>query len=332
MTNDVDTPGKSRAQLMEEARRWAVRLRAGEVSRADVDAFKHWRDENPAHRRAFAEVTVEWDVLRTAARNLAAKQPRVVSSGVSLASPGLSRRAWLGGAIAASVGGAAYLAARPPLDLWPSLSELSASYRTDVGERRTITFADTVAVELNTRTSLAATDARARQVELIAGEIAVDTKIDATAPADSFVVVAGVGRVSAVRAKFSLRYEGQAVSVTCLDGTVRVECRHEVITLKPRQQVAYDARGLDRVAATDGRAVEGWQRGLLVFENRPLVEVIPEINRYRRGRIVLLNDNIGSLPLDATFRIDRIDDAVTKIADIFALKARILPGGLVLLS
>ncbi|MGO4717335.1 FecR family protein [Bradyrhizobium sp. 2TAF24] len=332
MTNDNDQPGAARAQLMAEARRWAARLRAGEVSRTDVDAFERWRAESPAHRRAFAEVNVQWDVLRSVARNMAAAQPPVAASGASRRGSSLSRRAWLGGAIAASAGGVAYLAARPPLDLWPSLSELSASYRTDVGERRTITFADTVAVALNTRTSLAAADPRARQVELIAGEIAVDTGIDAAAPADAFVVVAGGGRVSAARAKFSLRYDGQAVSVTCLDGAVQVECRHEVITLKPRQQVAYDARGLDRVAATDGRAVEGWQHGLLVFENRALAEVIPEINRYRRGRIVLLNDNIGRLVLDATFRIDRIEDAVAKIADIFALKTRVLPGGLVLLS
>ena len=130
MTIDSQLPERSDDPLS-EARRWLLRLRSGEASQSDIDALARWRAESPAHRRAFADANAQWDVLRLAARNVAAKQERGVYgvAGAS-ASSGMTRRVWLGGAMAASIGGAVYLAARPPLDLWPSLSELAADYRT----------------------------------------------------------------------------------------------------------------------------------------------------------------------------------------------------------
>ncbi len=56
----------------------------------------------------------------------------------------------LGGAIAAAAG---YLVIRPPLDMWPSIEELSADYRTGEGEQRKVMLAPDISVELNTQTS-----------------------------------------------------------------------------------------------------------------------------------------------------------------------------------
>jgi transmembrane sensor len=60
--------------------------------------------------------------------------------------------------------------------------------------------------------------------------------------------------------------------------------------------------------------------------------VIAEINRYRRGKIILMDANLGRLPLDATFRLDRIEEAVDKIAHVFGARVKALPGGIVLLG
>jgi transmembrane sensor len=316
------------------ARRWVVRLRSGATDQADIDAWERWRREHPDHRKAFALANAQWSMLRQAAANVAAGEAerKVVADNGSARL--LSRRSWMVGAMAASFGGAAYLAARPPLELWPSLSELNADFRTGIGERRQIAFADKVSVEMNTRTSLAVPSGGTggRQVDLVGGEIAVSTGIDAPPPSDPFIVVAGNGRASATRATFDLRREGHDVSVTCLDGEVSIECRGATARLTARQRITWGANGLGDPAPIDGRAIDAWRQGLLVFDNRPLAQVIPEINRYRRGRVVLTNEKIGLLPLDATFRLDRIDDAVPKIAHLFGLKIRTLPGGLVFLS
>lgn len=312
---------------LSEARRWVVRLHSGEVNRTEIDELSRWRAESIAHRRAFAEASAQWELLRSAACNLTV--PRHLT-----ADRGLSRRRLLGaGAIAASVAAAAYVVARPPLGLWPSLSELTADYRTDFGERRQIAVGAGVSVEMNTRTSLtfAAAGPDSQRIDLIAGEIAV-TAGNNTVASSSVMVVAGEGKIHAEHATFDLRHDGAAGSVACIEGRVRVECQSNVATLDKGQHVSFGALGLGPIGQADGRVVQAWRQGLLVFDDEPLSQVIPEINRYRRGRIILMNSHIGRLPLDATFQIDRIDEVAPKIAHIFGLNARTLPGGIVLLS
>ncbi len=65
----------------------------------------------------------------------------------------LTRRLVLGGAIAAAAG---YVMIDPPFDMWPSLEEFSADYRTGKGEHRRVMVAPDVSIELNTQTSAGA--------------------------------------------------------------------------------------------------------------------------------------------------------------------------------
>lgn len=317
--------------LLEEAQQWMLKLHSGEMGQADIDALMRWRMGDEAHRRAFAEASLRWDVASDAARSLARKQNKEILylDALRAKRQQMTRRAVLGGVTGlAAAASAAYAVFDPPLGLWPSFSEFLADYRTETGERRQLTLAGNVSVEMNTQTSLSvgASPAKARQIELIAGEIVV------TAQSSAFVVNAGVGRTTAIHAAFDLRREGSVVSVVCLDGTIKIECPGGITNLQPHQKIVYDAYRLSGIDATDTSAVEAWRRGLLVFENQPLSEVIDEINRYRRGRIILLNADLGRLPLDATFRLDRIDEAVPKIAHVFGAKVRSLPGGVVFLS
>jgi len=327
MTIDHEEDGDG---IQAEARRWVVRLHSGEPMGTDErHELGNWQRRSSEHRLALVQAQQRWNVMRAAVKRgsfASARPPRAHAAG------GFSRRAYMGGALAAGIGGAAYLIARPPLDLWPSLAELGADYRTDVGERRQIVVLDGAAIEMNTRTSLTVPqgDAGLSHIELIAGEIAITMntrKVDAP-----LVVFAGNGKISAGRANFDIRRDGDGATVTCLEGAVKVECGSGAVQLGPRQRVGYGTRGLGTVTDTDARVIAAWRNGLLVFENQPLSAVIPEINRYRRGRIVLMSDAVGRLPIDATFRIDRIDDIVPKIAHIFDLKVRSLPGGIVLLG
>jgi transmembrane sensor len=327
MTIDLEEDSKD---MHAQARRWVVRLHSGEpIGTEEHAALESWQQRSSEHRRALAEAQRRWNVMQ-----VAIKAGNFAKAGYPQAyrQHGLNRRAYLGGALAASVAGAGFFAARPPLGLWPSLAELGADYRTGVGERRQIVVPSGASIEMNTRTSLIVPKSGVGppQIELVVGEIAITT--DMRHVDVPLVVVAGNGKTSAGRATFDLRHDGEDVTVTCLEGAVRVECGSDHVRLGARQRVGYGPGGLGSVIETDERAIGAWRRGLLVFENQPLSTVIPEINRYRRGRIVLMSDAIGRLPLDATFRLDRIDEVVPKIAHIFDLKVRTLPGGIVLLG
>jgi transmembrane sensor len=312
--------------VMREARHWVARIHSHDVDRAEADALKRWLSRSPAHELAFAETNLRWSAFRSAALNVAAQNEFGGLSSIA-ASPlwQPSRRALLGGALAASAVGAAYLAWYPPLRLWPSLDELAADYRTETGQQREFALTETVSVEMNTRTSLSIRSLAPGNaaIEVISGEVAVT----ATSPV---VVVAGNGRTRADRGAFGLHNEEGKVSVNCLDGDVNIACNSSELALRPGQSIAYDDRGPQSVRNIDIVAVEAWRRGLLIFIDTPLSQVIAEINRYRHGRIILIDQALGNLPVDATFHIDRIDDVMPRLADVFGTKARSLPGGIVL--
>src|SRR5262249_225555 len=151
------------------------------------------------------------------------------------------------GAAAASAAGLGIAIARPPFDLWPSLTELAADYRTGIGEQRKIALADHAAIELNTRTSLniRETAASTENIELISGEAA------GTAGPTRLTILAGQGRVSAVDAQFTVRGDGPAVRVTCLSGIVDVSCRQRAVSVRASQQVIYNADTIGMAATVD---------------------------------------------------------------------------------
>jgi transmembrane sensor len=193
-----------------------------------------------------------------------------------------------------------------------------------------VTLGEAMSVDLNTRTSIAvkAQTDNATRIALISGEAAISTG-SASPP---LTVMAGSGRVTANQARFDLRCDAAAVLVTCLEGNLQVECKAIVRPLAARQQVSYGADGVGAVKAIDPEIVTAWQRGELIFEGTPVAEVIAEVNRYRPGRIILMNQDIGRRLLSARLRIAEAEKIVSQIVHIFGAKATDLPGGIVVLT
>lgn len=320
-----DSAGKL-APLHAEAHAWVRRLTSGEATAADAAALRQWCGRSPAHAAAFSEASQLWQAFGPAGRSLRHDETILNSARSSTAGRVMSRRALIGGALAASVAGV--MVVRPPLGLWPSVFELAADYRTGTGEQRQLAAIDGLSIQMNTRTSLSiGAGAGADTVELIAGEASFRSERSGT-----LSVVAAGGRTTARNARFDVRVNGSTACVTCLTDDVRVEHLARSVTLTPRQQVAYDANGLGAVIAVDPLIVSAWQQGLIICNMRPLADVIEELNRYRSGRIVLLNAELGRNPVNGRFRIDQPDEALAQIERAFGVHRRTLPGGVVLLS
>ena len=121
--------------LRREAKDWVVHLATGEVTTADLRALEAWRGHSAAHAQAYAQACRLWGQLEAPLRAMA-PAGRAASSRRP-ARPVLGRRAFLGGALAASAAAVAGVAmVRPPLELWPSLTALAADYHTGTGEQR----------------------------------------------------------------------------------------------------------------------------------------------------------------------------------------------------
>lgn len=316
--------------LMRDALAWVVRLRSGEATKADLAAIRQWRALSPDHEEAFRQAALLWRSLKTTADQITERRA-AQSTVIRMLRPGApTRRAFIGGAVAASA--AAYLVYNPPLQLWPSLSELAADYRTGKGERRELKLAEDVLVTLNTQTSigLRGSESSDKQIELITGEAAVIAKRTETQP---LIVQALGARVVATHASFNARCLDGKVSVTCLDGKLDVEYERSLVELRAGQQVAFSPDvGLGLPVSVDTAAAAAWQQNLLIIRDRPLAEVVGEVNRYRPGRIIVTNAALGHRLVNGTFHLERLDNFPSQVRELFGAGVRTLPGGVVLLS
>jgi transmembrane sensor len=323
----------SEDQLRSEAVDWVQRLDTGRVTPGDIEALKQWCARSPAHAAAFREAGELWKNFGPAAHNLRERGavPSALAAQRTFSRPVPSRRMILGGGLAAASAVIAYAVVHPPLDIWPSFAELTSDYRTSTGEQRELALSNNISVYLNTQTSVALrpSDDAVYRVELVAGEASF---VSQPQQKRQLAVVAADGTTIARNAHFDIRHFDRSVCVTCIDGGVSVELHTSTVTLAPGQQVKYDQGEIGGVVATDVELVTAWQDGVLVFRSTPLSEVVDEINRYRSGRVILLDRNLARRAISGRFRIDHMDDILLRLNQAFGLTSRSLPGGFVLLT
>ncbi len=310
-----------------------IRLHSGAATSDDADALAQWRGKTPEHEAAFRDAVKLWRTFGDATRRLVAEKDGVLSQ-----TPGLpaarrvvvSRRGFIGGALAASIA-AGYVVVRPPMGLWPSLEELSADYRTTKGEQRDIALSDNVSLKLNTQTSIAVRSTPSEpRIEIISGEAAIVSKRGGTVP---LIVDAAAGRITALGASFNVRCLDGAVSVSCIDGAVDVAWNGRSVRIVMQQQVAYSAaEGLGTPLSADPTQAIAWQDGLLIVRDWSLSRVVDEINRYRPGKIVVMDAQLGHRMVTGTFHLDHLDDFIGQARVLFGATVRALPGGVVILT
>ncbi|CAB3748192.1 FecR family protein [Paraburkholderia solisilvae] len=320
-----------------QASAWLVRLRSGDASAEEKQAFEAWCEGNPQTAHLLRDT---WTSLRSAAAELAEEERANAHAWRGAAKrqaahplrPG--RRAFVGFALAA---GASWLALKPPLQLWPALGDFASDWRTGTGEQRRVVLSERVAIEMNTQTRMNRLSMQGAMhgVEVVAGEaeiVAAAPSAGAAGPMRTVAVVAGKGRMQAQVARFDIKRVGDQVCVTCVSGTVAFEHPRRRMTLQSQQQIIYDDRDVHAATNVDPSVITSWRRGVLVFNGVPLAQVVEEINRYRPGKIILRNLALGDNRIQAQFPIAKLDDVVDMLGKLYGAHITQLPGNIVLLS
>ncbi|RDS81715.1 DUF4880 domain-containing protein [Dyella monticola] len=320
-----------RAALHKEAQQWLLRLTSGTATTHDARAFEHWCGQSPAHVEAFVQTRRLWENLGPAAHAWMARERTrtALRSEHDATSPRMSRRAFLGAAVAAS---AALVVLHPPLEMWPSLSDMAADYRTATGEQRELDLGQGVVVQMNTQTTLnlRKSSGQVRGIDLLSGEIQVKAMAAADGPIPIF---AGGGRIDVgVMAKCNVRCDEGGVRVTGLDGATTLHYQGRTALLETAQRADYGNGRVSQVAPADIEVTMAWRRRVLIFDGQSLSEVVHEINRYRPGRIILANDALAARKVQARFSLNQLSDVAALIQDAYGAKVTSLPGGIVILS
>ncbi len=198
------------------------------------------------------------------------------------------------------------------------------SYRVTVpcGQTMRVALADGSTVRLNALSTLRFPTAfgEQRRVE-IAGQAFFEVAADERHP---FFVEAGGTEVRVTGTRFDVMAypDERAVNVTLVEGRVEVSTgMWQGVRLAPSEQASYSpADGQLTLRKVNTQVYTGWTEGLLVFEDRPLEEIMAALARYYDIEPVFADQAARKVPfgfkLPRTPRIDPIIDLFGHIAQV----------------
>ncbi len=267
----------------------------GQWTGADQAELDAWLAESILHRAAY--LRVEGIVAYT--KRLVALRPQ--ESGPRIGKI-LRRRFVLPLLIAAS---AALIAAIAfPLAAY-LMQPPDRAFSTDIGGRTLLKFADGTEIELNTDTAMRSRmTTRERTVWLEKGEAWFHV---AHNPANPFTVVAGNHRVSDLGTEFFVRRGAGKMEVGLLKGRAALSTAGTPTTmLAPGDEAIATPVSVSVMRKTPRELADelAWRRGVLVFRNAPLAQVVREFNRYNTTKLVIADPAIENIEITADLETD----------------------------
>lgn len=313
--------------LQADAARWVSRRHSGEWTAEDQRALSVWLGQDPARRRAYAEAEALWERLG-GLETIAERQLREARAYLAR---GRARRRRVFIVSSLSLAASVMIALLLAPSWWAGLAV--ETHRTAVGERKTVALSDGSRIELNTDTELTVRfSAHAREVHLGHGEALFTVAYDHR---KLFEVLAHDGRIRDTGTAFSVRAEGERVSVFVIEGRVRITTSGAADgrALKPGERLGYDAAGaFTETEKVDVEAATAWRDGRLVFKGRPLGEVIGELGRYHRATVLVTKPSLNAIKVSGVFPTGDLRLALNTIAATLPVRLTEVNPGLYLLE
>ncbi|WP_300300721.1 FecR domain-containing protein [Ferrovibrio sp.] len=320
-----------RDHIESEATEWLVLQTAGRLDPADARLFEGWLRRSAQHRAVYERMRQTWDALAVLqwapgdllrhTADLHAK-PRL---------PSVARR-WLAPAFAVAaclllvIGLAAAWIGNP-------VTALVADYSTAPGEIRGVTLPDGSRLELGPASAVKLHfSATERRIELLGGSAYFSAVPQAVATGRPFIVDTGMLSARALGTQFLVERLPRGDGVAVVEHAVAVTMQRSdgdprMAVLSPGQALRYrpGRRSEPDMASMNPLEIAPWRAGNLVFHQVPLQEVVAELNRYRRSRILLTNDDLSARVVSGVFRIGEPDGALRMIAQELGLHVAALP-------
>lgn len=282
-------------RIAEEAARWVARLQSADATDQDRQEFHIWLERDPAHQGACEEFKNLWADLK----DLPIPSDR-------LKKLRMSRRAAASSIV--SVGIIAILSVT--LYRMGFIDHMRADYYTVVGEVRSVMLADGSRVDLNTDSAIIVRYSQnERRIQLLRGEAFFDV---APNPARPFVVDDSSLKATALGTQYGVRAAsgGSLGTVRVEQGRVEITSGEHQVVLEAGDAASLTTRGTFAVTKADVASETAWRIGKLVFSGQPLREVLATLERYRRGRIVVLDNAASDQKVSGIFDLNDTDQAL----------------------
>nr|WP_082206114.1 FecR family protein [Pannonibacter phragmitetus] len=311
MMGSTNTDRQQKAR--DEALSWFVRLNSGDAGEGDRAGHASWMAADPLNRAEYARLGGIWQDLgriadpREALDLSGAMVPPSARKGFA------SRRAFLSAGAAALAAAGVVAVAGPP-------DFLTSDHFTGTGEQRSLTLEDGSRVDLDADTAIAL-DFREtlRSIRLLRGRAFFDVAKD---PGRPFTVLAAAGSTTALGTRFVIHEWGGAVTVSVEESAVSVVGPDKSDTVvKAGELVTYDDVHLGQIRPVDMEAEIAWRRGKLIFEDRPLRQVLADVNRYRSGTIRVTDSRLLNMRVSGIFDIRNPDGVLEAIRQTLPVRS-----------
>jgi transmembrane sensor len=318
MTADHET-----SAIRAAAAEWLMRLQSdsAEGGEGDWAAFDAWLNASPRHAAAYDEALSVWTELGAMAEGL-----KAAAAPVTLV-PRANRR-WIGVGVVAAIA-AALVAAVMPLVLNPT-----QTFETGRGQTRIVALADGSLIHMNAQSRISVRMTKGeRHVAMNDAQATFDVAKDASRP---FLISAGDRTVRVVGTEFDVSHRGDALSVTVRRGVVEVRTHaataNGAVRLVRGQQLQHAAGGDSRISAVNPDDAFAWRTGRLVYRDRPLAEVVAELNRQFVQDIRLADETAGRQRFSGVLVLDNEKAVIERLSLLTPVTAAKSDAGFVLRS
>ncbi len=299
---------------------WFAHLQGDDVLPEDRRAFERWLNLDDRHVQAWQSVSTIWNGLTLIETDptFAAMRADALGAG-PVASRPVNRRAVgalaAAGVIAAAGGlffGRRLLATKAPMA--PQAAQ-DPVFTTAVGEQSTFHLVDNSVVTLSTDSAVRVNVWKTeRRLTLLRGQAFFQVAKDPSRP---FVVAAGDKSVTAVGTAFDVRMEPGKLSVTLVEGRVRIAgpspSGDRTIEMSAGSQFVANNAAAWVVAAVDTAKESSWLQGRLVFDGEPLSSVVDEMNRFSQRKLWIADPRVGATPVSGVFKTGQVDAFVAAL-------------------
>ncbi len=320
--NPRDVINQPTQAIVEAAANWHVQLHSVDATANDHAVFQEWLKEHPAHEETYKKLEDFW-----AQFNGVESKPAILALDSLFQSDNHNPKRKKLPVKSISLGIVIILTSWIGLKT-ETAGYIMADYSSKVGEQRVVELDDHSRITLNTYSAIDVDYTQnQRRIILRKGEVLVEVAKDHARP---FIVETNDGTARALGTKFVVKHENNATAVGVIESVVEActatsyfgNSQKQCVELHAGQGTHITDETIQQPMAIDAKAIASWANGMLSLDNRPLSEVLNELERYRHGKIYFKTSDLENMRVSGVFPLNDSDRALEVLAGIVPINVK----------
>lgn len=293
-------------KIISQASEWLMRLQEGNLSPQEQHQLEQWQQQSTLHQKIWTKALQLQDKFSDVPNDVIVP---VMDKIQFYDQHRYKKYLWL----------FAIIPALSALYYVDQQQQLSADYRSGVGERKTIRLMDGGKIILNGRSAIDIEYSnQQRLIVLRKGEIWIETaKDDLKRP---FLVETRQGTAQALGTKYLVKMDDQSSFVAVAQGAVKITTKQsqQQNILQLDQQTYFDGEKIGNLSNFSEDDI-AWTKGFLMVNDLPLKDFVERLQPYQKS-VIQLEPKVENLKISGTYPIDDLQKVYQMLAQTYDLE------------